>query len=122
MDNKLEPVVVPVSDVDRCRHFYRALGFRLDLDRTDGNGRRVVQLTHPGSQSSIVLGTGTDSAPPGSARTVLKVPDLEAARAELLARGAAPGPMSRCQDGSGYLTFRDPDGNQWMLVGDVPAR
>ena len=44
MDTKLTAVVVPVSDVDRSRHFYRALGFRLDLDQAERDVR-VVQLT-----------------------------------------------------------------------------
>ena len=40
MDMKLEVVVVPVSDVDRAKDFYQALGWRLDADfaraRTSG--------------------------------------------------------------------------------------
>jgi hypothetical protein len=32
MDMKLEVVVVPVSDVDRAKDFYQALGWRLDAD------------------------------------------------------------------------------------------
>lgn len=33
MDLKLELVVLPVSDVDRAKAFYEAMGFRLDLDK-----------------------------------------------------------------------------------------
>lgn len=34
MDWKLEVVVVPVSDVDRAKHFYgEQVGFRIDVDR-----------------------------------------------------------------------------------------
>jgi len=116
VDTKLEAVVVPVSDVDRSRHYYRALGF--DLDRDDAAGDlRVVQLTPPGSLCSILIGTGLSSALPGSACGVLRVVDLEAARAELRARGAALGPVSRWPTGVSYVVFSDPDGNQWMLVG-----
>jgi catechol 2,3-dioxygenase-like lactoylglutathione lyase family enzyme len=32
MDMKLEVVVVPVSDVDRAKQFYKALGWREDAD------------------------------------------------------------------------------------------
>jgi catechol 2,3-dioxygenase-like lactoylglutathione lyase family enzyme len=32
MDMKLEVVVIPVSDVDRSKQFYKALGWRLDAD------------------------------------------------------------------------------------------
>jgi catechol 2,3-dioxygenase-like lactoylglutathione lyase family enzyme len=30
MDSKLEVVVIPVSDVDKAKDFYQALGWRLD--------------------------------------------------------------------------------------------
>src|SRR5436190_1775848 len=46
---KLEVVVVPVSDVDRAKRFYEALGWRLDADLAVSDGYRVVQLTPPGS-------------------------------------------------------------------------
>ncbi|MET9476083.1 VOC family protein, partial [Streptomyces sp. NPDC002922] len=34
MDLKLEMIVLPVSDIDRTKAFYEALGFRLDVDYT----------------------------------------------------------------------------------------
>ena len=86
---KLEVVVVPVSDVDRAKDFYQALGWREDADFAAGADFRVVQLTPPGSACSIIFGTGVTSAAPGSAQGLqLTVTDIEAARAEL----AAPGP------------------------------
>ncbi|HET6986959.1 MAG TPA: VOC family protein [Kribbella sp.] len=119
MEHKLEAVVVPVSDVDRSRHFYRAVGFRLDLDQAAREGHRVVQLTPPGSMCSILIGTDISSAEPGSTVGVLKVPDLDAAVADLRARGAAPGPITRCDDGFAHASFRDPDGNLWLLVDGI---
>ncbi|TCC50620.1 hypothetical protein E0H75_10450 [Kribbella capetownensis] len=120
MDSKLEAVVVPVTDVDRTRHFYRALGFRLDVDEATRDGLRVVQLTPPSSVCSIIIGTGITPATPGSFRGQLTVPDLEAARAELLARGASPSAVIRCRTGCDAVTFDDPDGNQWLLVEGAP--
>ena len=120
MDAKLTAVVVPVSDVDRSRHFYRALGFRLDLDRAERDVR-VVQLTPPGSPCSIIIGTGITSADPGSAVGVLKVTDLESALAHLRAHGVSPSP-SPSATGFACATFSDPDGNTWLLVDDVLAR
>ena len=32
MDEKLEVIVIPVSDVDRAKEFYGSLGWRLDAD------------------------------------------------------------------------------------------
>lgn len=66
MDLKLEVVVLPVSDVDRARDFYRGLGWRLDADFVTGPDFRVVQMTPPGSASSIIFGTGVTAAAPGS--------------------------------------------------------
>jgi catechol 2,3-dioxygenase-like lactoylglutathione lyase family enzyme len=59
VDMKLEVVVVPVSDVDRAKRFYKALGWREDADFATGEQFRVVQLTPPGSPGRrrvLVLG------------------------------------------------------------------
>ena len=58
---RLEVVVVPVSDVDRAKRFYQALGWRQDADFTSGEGFRVVQMTPPVPVFGI-FGTGTRSA------------------------------------------------------------
>ncbi|MFE0512492.1 VOC family protein [Streptomyces sp. NPDC058964] len=88
MDLKLEVFVLPVSDVDRAREFYKKAGFRLDLDKTASEDWRGVQFTPPGSECSIIFGKGVTSAAPGSAQGIyLVVSDIEQARAELVERG-----------------------------------
>ncbi len=138
-DLKFEAVVIPVSDVDRAKEFYTKLGWRFDVDFRFDNGFRVVQLTPPGSDCSVQFGTKITSAEPGSAQGLyLIVSDIEAARAELAARGAAitevfhddaPGAQFRLIGARGrlsgpapdhesyrsYATFNDPDGNTWVL-------
>src|SRR5215203_1316304 len=85
IDMKLEVVVVPVSDVERSKRFYSALGWRLDADFVVGDNFRAVQMTPPGSPASIHFGTGISTAAPGSASGLfLVVSDIEAARAELI--------------------------------------
>lgn len=145
VDLKLEAVVIPVADVDRAKAFYAGLGWRLDADFPFDNGFRVVQLTPPGSGCSVQFGTRMTSAVPGSARGLyLIVSDIDAARAELVARGVEvsevfhPGtPGAQFQlDGTGgrvsgpapdrtsyrsFATFSDPDGNGWLLQ-EVTAR
>jgi catechol 2,3-dioxygenase-like lactoylglutathione lyase family enzyme len=117
VEYKLEAVVVPVADVDRARHFYRALGFRLDTDQSPGEDARIVRLTPPGSSCSIVLGNGLGPAEPGSARgLLLTVSDLTAARAQLLDRGLLVGPVQTFAGGYACAEFSDPDGNGWILV------
>lgn len=130
VDLKFEVAVIPVSDVDRAKSFYSGLGWRLDADFVVGDTFRVVQFTPPGSPASIHFGTGLTSAAPGSANGYLVVSDIEAARAELIERGAeisevfhrgGPGqPPIGGRDPErrsyrSYATFSDPDGNGWLL-------
>src|ERR1700677_456171 len=85
---KLEVVVVSVSDVDRAKEFYGGLGWRLDADVARGADLRLVQFPPPGSGCSIQFGTNITAAAPGSTQSLyLAVPDIEAAREELIARG-----------------------------------
>jgi catechol 2,3-dioxygenase-like lactoylglutathione lyase family enzyme len=134
---KLEVVVIPVSDVDRAKRFYGGLGWRLDADFAVGDEFRVVQFTPPGSPCSIHFGKGVTPADPGSAPGLyLVVSDIEAARADLVDHGvdvsevfhrAGPGkpaltgldPERRSY--ASFATFRDPDGNGWLLQ-EVTAR
>jgi len=131
VDMKLEVVVIPVADVDRAKHFYGNLGWRLDADFVVGDAFRGVQFTPPGSPSSIQFGKGVTSAAPGTTQGLyLVVSDIVAARAELVARGvdvsdvfhrAGPGtpplsgPDPQRRSYFSYATFNDPDGNSWLL-------
>jgi catechol 2,3-dioxygenase-like lactoylglutathione lyase family enzyme len=45
VDMNPEVVVIPVSDVDRAKHFYAGLGWRLDADFARVDGSRAVQFT-----------------------------------------------------------------------------
>src|ERR1700722_7429007 len=88
LDMQIEVVVVPVSDVDRAKQFYQSLGWHLDADYVADGDFRVVQFTPPGSECSIIIGTGVTSATPGSVESLLLVvEDVEVARDELVARG-----------------------------------
>src|SRR3954447_3754648 len=81
-------MVLPVSDVDRAKEFYAALGWREDADFPIRDGFRVVQMTPPGSPTSVIFGDGVTGAVPGSYEgLVLAVYDVEAARDDLVARG-----------------------------------
>ncbi len=115
MRMKLELVPVPVSDVDRAIAFYvDALGFTKDVDVQPAEGVRVVQVTPEGSACSIGFGTGLDvyRAEPGSVRGLhLVVEDVDAARAELVARGVEVGEVHDFGGGVRGASFSDPDGN-----------
>ena len=117
MDMKLELVPIPVTDVDRAKSFYvDDVGFVADHDHQFSDEVRFVQLTPPGSACSIVIGTGITKAPPASAEGILlKVDDIEAARAELLDRGVEISEIEDMDWGARHAYFRDPDGNSWQL-------
>jgi len=135
VEMKLEVVVIPVTDVDRAKRFYGDLGWRLDADVAAGDDFRVVQFTPTGSQCSIHFGKGVTSAPPGSAQNLyLVVSDIEAARADLRARGVdvseplhrggkgfVSGPDPKRRTYNSFATFTDPDGNRWLLQ-EITAR
>src|SRR3954454_9157060 len=89
MDYKLELVAVPVSDVDRAKHFYvEQAGFNADHDHQVNENLRFVHLTPPGSACSIAIGQGVTDAEPGSVKGLqLVVDDIEAAKTELSGRG-----------------------------------
>jgi predicted enzyme related to lactoylglutathione lyase len=122
MDWKLELVAIPVSDVDRAKAFYAdKIGFTIDHDHAVSDALRFVQLTPPGSACSIAFGTGLVDAEPGSVKGMqLVVDDVEAARAELVERGAG---VSDVQDfpWGRFVFFSDPDGNEWAIQ-QLPPR
>jgi len=133
----LEVVILPVSDVDRAKQFYKGLGWREDADIVAGEDFRIVQLTPPGSGTSISFGIGVTTMTPGSQQGLLLVTDdIEAARAELVELGASVSevfhgaagrfhpelPSARLpgRDPAGtsyqsHAVFSDPDGNGWVL-------
>src|SRR5262245_44116879 len=142
VDMKLEVVVIPVSDVDRAKEFYGRLAWRLDADFAAGNDWRGIQFTPPGSGCSIIFGKNVTAAAPGSAQGLyLIVSDIDAARNDLLRRGVevsevfhgasetysgpdepylfgrlrVNGPHPEHGSYRSFASFRDPDGNGWLL-------
>ena len=121
MDFKLELVAIPVTDVDRAKAFYvDKVGFNADHDHTVSDELRFVQLTPPGSACSIALGTGVTDAAPGSVQGMqLVVDDINAAHAELSARGVEVSEIQEFPWGA-FVFFADPDGNRWAVQA-IPA-
>lgn len=140
IDMKLEVVMISVSDVDRAKAFYENLGWRVDIDIVVGDFRGV-QVTPHNSEASIIFGKGTP-AENCSTSLILAVDNIDAARADLLARGVdvsevfhyAAGPFNetvpnprvpgRDPENRSYFSFasfEDPDGNSWVLQ-EITAR
>lgn len=132
VDLKLEVITIPVSDVDRAKEFYEHLGWRLDVDLSNGD-ERAIQFTPPGSQGSIHFGKPNQGVPGSAQGMFLVVSDIQAARDDLLRRGVAvsevfhfakgPAPFGGQVSGiapdrqsyGSYAAFGDPDGNVWLL-------
>jgi catechol 2,3-dioxygenase-like lactoylglutathione lyase family enzyme len=134
---KIEIVAVPVSDVDRTKRFYKALGWREDADFVGEDDFRIVQLTPPGSPTSIHFGNGVPAGTGSLQGMYLVVPDIDTARAELIEHGVevsqvfhdaggllsvradtskqAPGADPNRRSYASFATFADPDGNGWII-------
>ena len=137
MELKLEIAVIPVSDVDRAKAFYEGIGFRLDADFRTDRGLRVVQVTPPGSEASIIFGEKLTAAAPGSSVGLhLVTSDIAAARDELAAAGVevselwhdgdgifhwageqnrVAGPHPTADSYGTFASFADPEGNEWTI-------
>jgi len=128
MDWKLELVVVPVADQDAAKAFYlERMGFDLIVDHQGSPTFRVIQANPPGSACAVALMLNPDAA--GSVQGLhLVVGDIDAARAELVARGADPGglfhygaggqeegPDPEGRDYNSFFEVHDPDGNGWLV-------
>jgi len=121
MDWKLELVAIPVADVERAKAFYvDRVGFTLDHDHQVSDDLRFIQLTPPGSACSITIGSGITDAAPGSVRGMqVVVADIEAAHAELTARGVEVSEIQDLPWGS-FVYFQDPDGKTWAVQQVTP--
>jgi hypothetical protein len=124
------------------RNFTGRLGWRLDADYAHSDDFRVIQFTPPGSGCSVIFGKSVTAAAPGSAQGLyLIVSDIGAARDELLGRGVdvsevfhdaggvyagkdepylfgrvrVGGPDPEHRSYRSFASFRDPDGNGWLL-------
>ncbi len=133
----LEVHVIPVSDVDKSKEFYRRLGWRLDQDVAPTEEVRIVQFTPAGSGCSVTFGKGITGAAPGTATAALIVSDIAAAHGEFIRRGIGvsdmwhgasfpleariPGPDPKRTSYGSFFAFADPDGNAW-LVQEVTTR
>jgi len=121
VDWKLEVATIPVSDLDRSKEFYeKKLGFNVDVDNNLGEAWRNIQFTPQGSGCSLAIGKGFNHG------LQLVVSDIEAAHAELVARGVETGGIVHFEGGeqkpgkgdgpyNSFFFFQDPDGNGWAV-------
>jgi len=129
MDWTLELIVVPVSDIDRAKAFYiDKAGFEQIVDVKVGEDTRVVQVTPHRSGCAIALMNKTPMQPGSIYGLHVIVPDIDRGRSELVERGVEvselfhfgpagqeAGPDPERQNYNTFASFRDPDGNTWLV-------
>ncbi len=112
-------VMVPVSDQDRALEFYiQKLGFEKRADIPYGRGERWVEVAAPGAATTIALVPPREGEPVGiQTRVGFATDDVDADHASLSAQGVDVDDVMRMGDPvPPMLFFRDPDGNNFMIV------
>lgn len=130
MNMRLEAIILGAADLDRSKSFYEKLGWRLDIDFSAGDAFRILQFTPPGSDFSIQFAKGAPTSTAGAVQGLyLVVPDIEAARKELIDRGIEVGEIYHTSPGhppaqgvdpehhsyGSFARFSDPDGNGYLI-------
>jgi catechol 2,3-dioxygenase-like lactoylglutathione lyase family enzyme len=115
-----ERLTIPVSDPSAARTFYaRAFGFRMaGHGRLAANDSASIDMDVPGAALTVRLVDAAAGLPIGSSQgAILKVADLEAARAHLRREGVRAGETEEGRFGR-YFQVADPDGNGWLICED----
>jgi catechol 2,3-dioxygenase-like lactoylglutathione lyase family enzyme len=119
--DKINTVVVPVTDQDRAVEFYtQKLGLEKRVDIPFGNGYRWIEVAPPGTETTIAVAPPPEGKAAGNRETGigLHTGDIDAYHAELKASGVDVDPeVSRMGDPVPPLFWlRDPEGNSLMVV------
>ena len=125
MDWTLEVVIVPVSDLDRSIAFYRALGWELRGNRSEGivwfrtSGTWIGLFPRGDLAEDAALATADDLPPFRDLTLALNLPteqDVDAGFETMLAAGATLVKAAHRVDWGGYSGYvADPDGHLWEL-------
>ena len=117
-----------VSDLDRALRFYvEGLGMTNSLQMGPAEHREtiltfggdprnagIILLSGKGSDRRVLHGSGYD-------RTVIRMPDLKATAARLVAAGFAADPIRDVASGYRMMMATDPDGYRYELVQGAAA-
>ena len=115
---KISNVSMPVRDQQAAKAFYmEKLGFDLVVEEEMPDmSDKWIQLKPSASDATVSLVTWMPSMAPGSLDgVVLGTDDIESSRARFLERGVEVSEITDEHWGR-WATFRDVDGNGWVLV------
>jgi catechol 2,3-dioxygenase-like lactoylglutathione lyase family enzyme len=109
---RLSTVAIPVTDQDRSKGLFEDLGFEVRMDTEVSPGFRWIELTPPGSATSIAL-VATDSELPTGVDTGIRLitSDARAARDELIEKGLTVGDLLDWDGVPLMFSFSDLDDN-----------
>jgi len=129
--NLVQLVTIPTTDQSRSLHFYRSLGFEVRADFPWADGHRWIEVYPPSASTGLALvPAGPD---PIGVRTgiILNTTDIGAAHKNMkhlgidvdedIARIGSPakariGAVEQAEPQPPMFWFRDPDGNELLLV------
>ena len=116
MFNKIAIVSIPVKDQNASKSFYtEILGCRVLEEMPFGPDIKWIKLELPDVETRIVLATWFPQMQPGGVQgLVLTTNDIAKTHAELKTRGLAISDIDQQSYGQ-EATFKDPDGNGWVL-------
>jgi catechol 2,3-dioxygenase-like lactoylglutathione lyase family enzyme len=125
MYNKISVVSIPVKDQQASKSFYtNMLGCKVIEEvpfGSNGDTKLWIQLQLPGVETTLSLVNWIPQMPPGSLQgVVLTTDDIAKTHRELKKRGLAISDIDHQPYGS-EATFRDPDGNGWILQQTAPG-
>jgi catechol 2,3-dioxygenase-like lactoylglutathione lyase family enzyme len=120
--NKINTIVIPVSDQDAMIAFYvEKLGFQKRTDIPFGNGYRWAEVALEDAETTIALAPPPEGKPSGNRETGigLQTDQIDDFHAELKAAGVdVDAGVSRMGGPVPPLFWlRDPEGNSLMVVG-----
>ncbi|WP_379677377.1 VOC family protein [Massilia consociata] len=115
---RLAFVSIPVSDQDRALAFYtEKLGFDISTDQPMGPGKRWIGLRIASSSTRVVLFTpdGQEDRIGSFFNGSFACDNVEATYRQLSGRGVEFVEPPTVQPWGSFATFRDPDGNTFVL-------
>ncbi len=112
----LRTVAVPVSDQDRTKALFEAVGLTTTMDAELQPGFRWIELALTGGEATLALVTTGDELPTGIDTGIrLVTGDARAAHAALSELGLDVGELLDWKSVPLMFSFLDPDGNRFYV-------
>jgi len=112
----MHTVAVPVTDQDRAKQLFEALGLQERVDVELQPGFRWIEMALSGSTTTLALVATGPELPVGIDTGIrLTTPDARAAHAQVLVLGLDAGELLDWESAPLMFSFTDPDGNRFYV-------